>query len=145
MTQQLVVSENVLSSLKATRPWVKFMAIVWFLGSIFCLLFGLAKITGIYTGFPAPGELALISKFMGALYIVMALVYVMPALYLYRYAKAIAGVQGSAVVASFEDALKQQKSFWKYYGIFLIILIVFCVLIIVGSMIFGIYVAAHHH
>lgn len=145
MDKLLVVSDEILGALRATRPWVKFIAIVWFVGVAFTVIFGLAMITGIYTGFSMPGFPALLGRVFGTFYIVMALVYVAPALYLYRYAKAIAGVQGSAVMASFEDALKQQKSFWKFYGIFIIVFIVLCLLFFVGSMIVGLYVATHHH
>ncbi len=145
MDQPIALSDRMLASLNATRPWVKFIAIVWFVGIAFMVIFGLAMITGIYTGFSMPGFPALLGRVIGALYIVMALVYVAPTLYLYRYANAIAGVQGSAVMASFEDALKHQKSFWKFYGIFIIVVLVLCVLVIVGSMILGVYIATHHH
>jgi len=145
MDKPIAFTDSMLASLNATRPWVKFIAIVWFVGVAFMVVFGLAMITGMYTGFSMPGFPALLGRVFGALYIVMALVYVAPALYLYRYAQAIAGVQGSAVMVSFEDALKQQKSFWKFYGIFIIVVIVLCVLIIVGSMIVGVYIATHHH
>ncbi|MHB8404558.1 MAG: hypothetical protein ACYDCJ_03950 [Gammaproteobacteria bacterium] len=145
MDQPIALSDRMLASLNATRPWVKFIAIVWFVGIAFMVIFGLAMITGIYTGFSMPGFPALLGRVFGTFYIVIALVYVAPALYLYRYAKAIAGVQGSAVMASFEGALKQQKSFWKFYGIFIIVVIVLCLLLFVGSMIVGLYVATHHH
>ncbi len=145
MAQQIVVSEGMLASLGATRPWVKFIAIVWFVGVAFMVLFGAAMITGIYRGFSMPGMPAFFGTVLGIFYIVMALVYVMPALYLYRYAKAIVGVQGVVTMAGFEDALKQQKCFWKYFGIFILIVLALYVLFIFGFMIAGIYLASHHH
>lgn len=145
MAEQIVVSENMLGSLKATRPWVKFIAIAWFVGLAFMVLFGLAMITGMYTGFSRPGMPAFFGKAFGIFYIVMALIYSIPTLYLYRYAKAITGIQGSAVMKAFEDALKQQKSFWKYMGIFIIVVVVLCALIMVGFMIAAFYIATHHH
>ena len=145
MDQPITLSDRMLASLGATRPWVKFTAIVWFVGVAFMVLFGAAMITGIYRGFSMPGMPAFFGTAFGIFYIVMALVYVMPALYLYRYAKAIAGVQGVATMAGFEDALKQQKSFWKYFGIFIIIVLAFYVLFIFGFMIAGMYLATHHH
>ncbi len=145
MAQQIVVSEGMLEALQATRPWVKFIAIVWFVGVAFMALFGVAMTTGIYRGFSMPGMPVFFGKVLGIFYIVMALVYVMPALYLYRYAKAIVGVQGVVTMAGFEDALKQQKSFWKYFGIFIIIVLALYVLFIFGFMIAGMYLVAHHH
>ena len=145
MDGKFAVTDNMLQSLKATRPWVKFIAIVWFVGVAFMVLFGVAMITGIYRGFSMPGMPVFFSKVLGIFYIVMALVYVMPALYLYRYAKAIVGVQGVVTMAGFEDALKQQRSFWKYFGIFIIVVLALYVLFIFGFMIAGIYLASHHH
>jgi len=144
MNQPLVISENVQASLKATRPWIKFMAIMWTVSIAFLLIFGLAKLAGLITNTSETGELALFSRIMGAFYVAIGLAYVMPALYLFRYAKAIAGMQGTSVVASFEDALKQQKSYWKYYGIFLIVVIVVGMLVGGGVMFVSLYMAAHH-
>lgn len=144
MNQPIEVTEAMLGSLKATRPWVKFLAIVWFVGLIIAVLFGLAMITGIYGGFSTPGMPKSFTKVFGVFYIVMALVYVMPILYLYRYAKAIAGLGSSTEMATFEEALKQQKSFWKYLGIYIIVVVVLYVLLIIGFSSVGIYLAAHH-
>ena len=145
MDQPITLSDRMLASLGATRPWVKFIAIVWFVGAVFMVLFGLAMITGIYRGFSMPGMPASFDRVLGIFYIVIALVYVMPAMYLYRYAKAIAGTQDDAVMTSFEDALKQQKCFWKYFGIFIIVVLVLYVLSIAGFMIAGMYLASHLH
>jgi len=44
-----------------------------------------------------------------------------------------------------EQALKQQKSFWKYLGIFAIIVIAVYVLCIVGGITFAIIYGSIHH
>lgn len=133
-----------LGSLRATRPWVKFIATVWSVGLVIMAIFGLAMITGIYDGFSSPGMPKSFAKVFGVFYVVMALVYVMPVLYLYRYAQAIVGLRSSVEMTRFEEALKQQKSFWKYFGIYIIVVIVLYVLFISGIMIAGIHLAAHH-
>lgn len=148
MTEPIALSDRMLASLNATRPWVKFLAIVGIVGIALAVLFGLAMITGMFAGFVMPGTPKISGLFgtvFGIFYFVMALIYVMPILYLFRYAKAITGIQGAAAMAAFEDALKQQKSFWKYLGVLVIVLIVIYILFFVISMIGGMYMATHHH
>lgn len=148
MNQPIAFSDRMLESLNATRPWVKFLAILGFIFIALMVLMGLAMITGMFTGFATPGMPQMPVVFdtvFGIFYLVLAFVYVMPPLYLYRYAKAIAGIQNAATMAGFEDALKQQKSFWKFIGILMIIILVLEVLFMVGAVIVGIYLAAHHH
>jgi hypothetical protein len=145
MTQQLVVSDDMQEALKATRPWVKFLAILGFILAVLSLLLGVASITGMYTGFSKAGLPAYFSTLVGILYILMSLVfYVFPALYLYRYAKAIAGI-GAGEGAAFEDALKQQKSFWKYVGVFTLIVLILYALFIVAGILAVMFGVGHHH
>ncbi len=146
MDQPIALSDRMLASLNATRPWVKFIAIVGFIFAALSVFFGMLMITGLYTGFPKSGVADQLNPVMGILYIVSALLFdVIPALYLYRYAKAIAGIQESASASSFEDALKQQRSFWKYMGIVFMILAVIFVLGIVVAVVAGLSAGLHRY
>ena len=44
-----------------------------------------------------------------------------------------------------EQALKQQKSFWKFMGIFMIILLVLYAVIFIGAIALGVMFGASHH
>ena len=145
MTQPLIVSDEMLDALNATRPWVKFLAILGFVFTGLSVLFGLAALIGLYGRFLKPGLPAFVGPASGVFYLVMALfLYLIPSIYLYRYAKVIAGLPASAGEA-FENALRLQKSFWKYVGIFTVILLILYALVIVGFMVAVMYAGAFHH
>jgi dolichol kinase len=78
---------------------------------------------------------------MGILYLLFAALYFMPCLFLYRYSKAIAAIPGTGVGA-LEEALKNQKSFWKFMGVVAAILVSIEVLVLVIAILVGL--AAHH-
>jgi len=49
--------------------------------------------------------------------VAIALFYIVPALYLFRYAANIARLRNSGRADDLENALQAQKSFWKFVGI----------------------------
>lgn len=145
MDQPIALSDRMLESLSATRPWVKFLGIVAFVYAAISLIMGLAMSFGLYTGPTRPGQPAFLNTAFGIVYIVSALVFdAIPAMLLYRYAKAIAGYQENESAASFEDALKQQKSVWKYVGILAMLCVVIFILGVAAGIFGGFYKASHH-
>ncbi len=44
-----------------------------------------------------------------------------------------------------EDALKQQKSFWKFMGILMIVLLALYAVIFIGAIALGVMFGASHH
>lgn len=75
---------------------------------------------------------------MGAIYIPLAALYVYPTIKLWQYAGAIGRLIGSRSSADLEAALLRPKSFWKFSGIAMLVLIGVYVLIFVGAMVMGI-------
>ena len=140
MADQIVVSESALGYLQATRPWVKFLSIVGFVFIGLMLLGGLAMFR-----LPTqPNMPAAFGPVFGVIYILMAAVYVMPCLFMYRYAQAISAIPGTGQGA-LEQALKNQKSFWKFMGIFMIVVLSLYALLIVGGIVAVILAVASHH
>ncbi len=145
MAQQIVVSEDMLEALQATRPWVKFLAILGFVVMAFMIIAGLFMFVGFSFVPVRPGLPPFLGPILGIVYLVMAIFfYLIPCLYLLRYGNAITRIPASGQTA-LEDALKQQKSFWKYMGIFAIIVIAVYVLVIVGGIAFAIIYGSMHH
>ncbi len=144
MDKQIMVSEEMLGALRSTRPWVMFLAILGFvvlafmiLGSLFLIVVG--NVMTHQANMPAffgPG--------IGVVELLLALVYLFPCLYLLRYGIAIGNIPGSGQDAM-EQALKQQKSFWKFMGILMIILLALYVLIFIGAIAFGVMFGVSHH
>ena len=131
--------------LDETRPWVRFISILTFVMAGFMLMGGLGLLAFMVLGGIAARDRAGFGALGGAIgggllasvYVVMALVYLAPGTYLFRYASAIARLRATASGQALEDALKHQKSFWRFVGILMVISFV---LAIVG-MVVGVVVA----
>ena len=121
-----LVTPGILDSMKQTRPWVLFLGILGFIAAGLMVLGGLGMlIAGSAMGKAEMGGLA-------ALYIVLAVFYIFPSLYLYRYAGSIKLLLSGYGVHALEEALGHQKSFWKLVGILTAVMMV---LYFVGIMV----------
>lgn len=144
MDKQIMVSDVMLGSLKSTRPWVMFLAILGFVGLVFMVL---GSLMFIVVGSAVTQQAKLPAFFgpgFGILELLLALLYFFPCLYLLRYGIAIGNIPRSGQDAM-EQALKQQKSFWKFMGILMIVLLSLYVLIFIGAIALGVMFGASHH
>jgi hypothetical protein len=131
--------------LDETRPWVRFISILTFVMAGFMLLGGLGLLAFTVLGGLAARDRLGIGALGGAIgggllasvYVVMALVYLAPGTYLFRYASAIARLRATASGGALEDALKHQKSFWRFVGIITVISFVLALV----AMVVGVVVA----
>ena len=117
------ITRNMIESLVKTRPWVLLIGIVMIVGCVFMVFGGLAMFAlGNVAGFGAEGLGPMAGAGVGAAYLVLAVLYFFPALYLVRYAGAIKRI-GPANPAAMEEALARQASFWRLVGILTAVLI----------------------
>jgi hypothetical protein len=136
------VTPPMVLALKQTRPWVLFLSILGFIfgglaivgGIIMAAVMGFAGSLG---GELSQGMGAAMGIGLGALYLLMGVVYLFPSLYLLRFASGIAAMLGRDPVGGMESALRAQKSFWKFAGIFMIVILCLYVLAILGVMLFA--------
>jgi vacuolar-type H+-ATPase subunit I/STV1 len=136
--------------LDQTRPWVRFMSIVVFVMSGLMVLLGIAMLAvSVFGGFAsrdtgAPGVLGgvMVGGLLALLYVALAFVYVAPGLYLARYASAIKRLKTNFDPGTLEDALKHQKSFWRFVGILTAIGLVLSVVGMVLAVVVGVIAAA---
>jgi hypothetical protein len=124
--------------LDETRPWVLFLAVMIFIASAFMALAGVSIILmGIGMGSfsltrgrsvlaPAAGNII-----GGFFYILMSIVYVAPGVFLLRYASAIKLLEVNRSAQVLEDALRNQRSFWRYIGIVTIISLILAILFVI--------------
>jgi uncharacterized BrkB/YihY/UPF0761 family membrane protein len=112
--------------LKQTKPWVRFISVMLFIGTVLVFLLGLVLILG-------AGLLSSLSRtvfggaplgLLGFIYAAMACLYFFPALYLCRYASGIRNAITKDQVGGVEEALKNQRSFWRFLGIILLIVLI---------------------
>lgn len=135
------VSAGVLQQLSGTKPWVRFISVLMFVGAGFMVLGGLAMMLGgaaFFKNSPDVGSPAVLGAVLGIVYLVFAIVYIYPALKLWKYANGIASLLASGSVMDLEDALNQQRSFWKFIGVMMLAILVlyalaFIILIVVGG------------
>jgi hypothetical protein len=118
--------------------WAKFIAIV---GFIFCILF---VIIGLFAGTlisSSLGSLGAGASAIGAgaiavIYIVIALLYVLPCIFLFRFGSKVQAAVRSNDLHAMNTSLKNLKSFFKYIGILVIIVLSIYALAAVGGMLF---------
>lgn len=133
------VPEEAVEALRGTKPWVRFLGILGFLGC------GFTALVGLFVGvIPMPtSELPLVGRFaIAALYILFGAAQLPPALFLTRYASRIEDVMASGDPEALVAALRTQKSFWKYVGIFTLVIIALYALIFIGAIVAVIAIAA---
>jgi hypothetical protein len=135
----LAVSNETINVLDSIRKWTKFLSI---LGFVFV---GLMAILGLFMGTVmstfsglAGNSLPFPSAFFTVIYLIFALIYFFPVLYLYQFSsylgKALASKDGESLTAAF----RKLNSHYKYIGIIAIIIMGLYGLILVGGIIVGI-------
>jgi hypothetical protein len=118
----LKITNRMIDALGSTRPWAMFLSIV---GFIFVGLMVLAGMTIMVVSAVMPRELKGIPGIvMGIIYIFMSFFYLVPSIYLFKYASALGRFLDNMLEFEIESALFHQKSFWKFVGIVTIIMFI---------------------
>ena len=130
------VSAQTLIELTGTKPWVRLLAILSWIGSGFLILAVIAMlvmgVTGAATGGAAEGG-AMIA--ISLVYGLIALLMIYPAIKMSAYASRIDDLARSRSVADLEAALSQQRMVWRFYGIIALVYIVLAVVGILAAMV----------
>jgi Family of unknown function (DUF5362) len=139
------VGDGAIEMLRLTRPWVMLISIMCFIAVGLLLLAAAAVgLVGLMPSTAAKGgpfPMAL----LGLFYVPFAAIYIYPGVKLWKFSAAISTLLGTRSAADLENALRQQKSFWKYSGIAAIAMIVLYFVIFVGAVVVGIAGAAGAH
>lgn len=117
-TGAAAVSEGTIEMLRQTKPWVRFLSVMGFLGAALLVLAGVFLMLVGGSGPGAP------PRFLGIIYLPFGLLYIVPAVYLWRYADGIRDLIFGRRVEQLEDALQSQKSFWKFAGVMTLVVLV---------------------
>ncbi len=145
----VTLNDEVIQPLRRTRPWVKFIAIIGFIGCGFVLLDALFMLLGVAFLPGAKTSQALPVGFMIALvslYLVIAFfAYFIPSLLLARYASTLGRIETNATLEKLAESAEYQRRFWKYCGVLLIVGISVFVLFVIGAAIAIPIIAATHH
>jgi hypothetical protein len=134
------ITQPMIDSLRRTKPWVRFLSILGFILTGFIVLLGIVLALGV-------GFLSSISKapfggisavLIGCVYVALGLIYVFPAVYLFRYADGIQKALTRDLVSGVEHALRNQKSFWTFAGVFVLIVLILQVLLLAFIILAGV-------
>ncbi len=129
-----VITEEMISALRGTKGWVLLIGLLFFIGAIFMglggtfMMFGSAVMgaAGMKSGAPAGMFVGI-----GAVYLLMTVIYVFLGIYLVKYSSAISRLIASGQSADMEAALEQQRKFWRLAGVLALIVIV---IVVVGMI-----------
>jgi hypothetical protein len=131
------ITSSMIECLEQTRPWVRLLSILGFVGAVFMVLAALLMIVvggaGMVPGMGGGGAGGMGGVVLGLVYLLLALLYIFPSYFLFRYAGAISSMDRD-VVGGMERALAAQKSFWRFVGIVSLVYLVL-ILVFIGFMV----------
>lgn len=116
--------------LSGTQPWVRLISILGFISA------GLMIVSGVFIalfGMAAMGS-GVEALALGIMYPLFGILYIVPSLYLFRYASRINDYVRGGQEIQLELALDSQRAFWKFVGVLTVIGIVIGILGIVAAI-----------
>lgn len=116
--------------LRCTRPWVKFCSIAGYVTSGFLIVIAMISLFRMVDQLPLIHEILL-----GGFYLVLAILFFIPSFHLSRYEKSITHLTVSNRVEDLEQALADQRAFWKQMAIMILLLLIMYMLTISFSAI----------
>jgi len=119
------------NSLRATRPWTRLISILGFIGVAFSILAGIAMIIG-RNFFPISDKAPPLA-FLGIIYMLTSVFYLVPSIWLSKYSSALSSFLKESDAIQLAKAIAYQKSFWKFVGITVLVFIVIAVLGIIAA------------
>ena len=137
--EEKTLSESMIQNIKATAPWMKFLAIMSFIGAGLLFVFALVSISksseyGRYYDYYRIDSTPFIIN--AIVYIIVAIIVCIIGGYLYKSSDAYRNFCNSSDTNSLETALLMQKKYWKAVGIVTIVylsLLVIVLLFIVSN------------
>lgn len=113
------VTEQMINHMRSTKLWTKFLSIMGFIMAGFMVIMGVFIIFAgnLFTKGASPG----LTIFMGIFYVLFSIFYIIPSLYLFKFASALNRFLSDRKDAEMEAAISYQKSFWKFCGILCLI------------------------
>lgn len=138
LNNDLQVSQPVQSFLNESAKWGKFLAIIGFIFSGFMIVIAFFIPTVImnippYNTMPSSLSSGLATG-MTVIYILLSLLLLFPCLYLFKFSVKMQVSLNTVSQENFEESFKNLKSLFKFYGIFVIIMLSIYMLVFILAM-----------
>jgi len=135
------VSPSTIAQLTGTKPWVRFLSVLTWIGAIIMVLAALFMLVAGSSGVAQMGENSAygagVMAGMALYYGVMAFVIIYPAMKMWKYANSIGRLAASHSVADLDAALAEQRRYWKFSGILVIIFMCLAVVGLIAGVALG--------
>jgi amino acid transporter len=121
------ITPLMIEHLTGTKPWVRLMSVILFISVALMVL-----LAGVLLLMPTPSPMGSgFTLIIAVVYLGVGLLYLFPAYFLHQYASAIRNLEQGGGDVAMEEALRSQKSFWRFVGIATVVVIVLYILMIV--------------
>ncbi|MBT8233751.1 MAG: hypothetical protein HKO66_12635 [Saprospiraceae bacterium] len=125
----LIITNEIRKFLKETAKWAKFLSIIGFIIIGLMIIIGLFMGTAMATMMGGMTQETGMSPLLGGgfftvFYILLAALYIMPVLFLYRYASNMKVALENNNQQFLSDSFRNLKSHYKYIGILMAILLI---------------------
>ena len=137
----LFITEDIRSYLYDMGKWTKFLAIIGFIFTALIALFAFgsaAFVSLLATYSPGNPLAAMGSGFLSVYFLVIALLYFYPSWLMFKHSNAIKKAVLYGDQESLSVAMLNLKSFFKFWGVLMIVLISFYFMVIVMAIVVGI-------
>lgn len=111
------INSQISNYLKETAKWTNFLSVVGFV-MIGLMVIGAFMAMAVGSSFSGPGAAA-----GGLAYLLMALLYFFPILYMYNFSKKIKIGLNSSIQSEVELAFENLKKMFKYMGVLMIVIL----------------------
>jgi hypothetical protein len=148
LTNQGVLTENMLFYLRGASPWLRFIGVLTYIGSGFMVAAGLVMMvvmpgfSGISLSSFTDGWMRGLEGVAGLIYIIGGVIIFFPARFTYNFGAKIRTYLQNNTEQELELAFKNNKSLWKFYGILSIVYLAFIPVALVIGIIAAIGFAA---
>jgi hypothetical protein len=141
ITPNGTVGAAVVDQLARTRGWTRLFSVLLWIGAAFLILAGgTMMLFGLIAGGAAEQMEQQLAAIGGALglgifYFLMAIFYIYPALKLGGYSSRISDLINAPSETNLIAALNEQRAFWKYVGILMVVMLALYAVIFIGFLI----------
>ena len=138
---QAALTEKMLLLLKEASPWIRFVGIVSIIFAVSTMVSGITTLAASSSAAQAfdmmgMGELGTaVTVFMGLFIIGAGVITLFLGIYSFKFGDRIKSYFNTGADADLEIAFKNSKSYWKLYGIIMIITLAFIALVIIATII----------